>query len=237
MAKTAVPIRANGAATVRATGAAALVEAGAGDCCCDCCAGPCCPVAWTPYVQAGTGKPGGDLLRFAWDGEPAHQPWEPMYGNYANGARGGPNPRRCRRLLVYEGVTIAGDAIAGGGANVPDHVLSTNAFAARAVYSGGVLVARLPFETSVGSGVDLDTAPYWFETCAIGGFADVTESHWHTPTLAEIEGRRATCLADGTWRYLILVSYVSYKFADGTYGIPVNKGSARLLDWMAERTA
>jgi hypothetical protein len=37
VAKTAVPIRANGGATVKSNGAAALVEPGAGDCCCNDC--------------------------------------------------------------------------------------------------------------------------------------------------------------------------------------------------------
>jgi len=206
-------------------------------CCCGGCAGPCCDVAWTPYVQAGSGKTGGDLLRFAWDGEPGGQDWEAatVLGQLRGGR--GPNPRRCRRLLVYEGVTIAGDVITGGGTNLPDYVISTNAYGYRPVFSGAEIVDRLPFETAPGSGTPLDTAPYWFETCERGGFADVTGSHWHKPTLSAIEGRRDTALADGTWRYLILVSYVSYKFADGTYAIPVNKGSARLLDWRAEKTA
>lgn len=236
MSTSAVPINTDGSASLQANGALILADALSPPCCCgDACSGPCCGITWTPYVQAGTSKAGGDLLRFAWDGEAAGQDWERMHGMYPSGyLRGGPNPRRCRRLLVYEGVTISGNAITGGGTNTPDYVLKTNSLG----YRPDLLTPTpLPFETTQGSGIDLDTEPYWFETCARGGWEDVEATHWHKPTLTEIEARRDTALANGTWRYLILVSYISYKFADGTYGIPVNKGSARLLEWIAEKTA
>jgi hypothetical protein len=233
-----IPIAADGSAALSADGSLILGDASIPNppCCCEAlCSGPCCSIDWLDYSQPGTSKNGQDLLRFAWDGEVAGQPFERMHGMYANGfLRGGPNPRRCRRLLVYEGVTIVGDAITGGGAATPDYILTTNANGYRSTLLDP---DPLPFETAPGSGIDLDTEPYWFETCRRGGWADVEPTHWHKPTLTEIEARRVTGLADGTWRYLILVSYVSYKFADGTYAIPVNKGSARLLEWIAEKTA
>jgi hypothetical protein len=195
-------------------------------------------------VVRGDGKHYGSNLRWSFEGEAAGQHWEKP------AARVGLIHRDCARLLVYEGVKIVGNAIdASVSGMLPTYVLKTRGQGTPVGI--GLTGGRTPsfnyinttgfFETSAGSGVALDYEPYWYATCQLGGYEDVTASHWYQPTIDYIDARRdatsfAGSLADGTYRYLLVTANFQQHFASGAVAIPYNRGRVQLTDWRAERT-
>jgi hypothetical protein len=216
----------------------------------DCgCAGCSCinlMPAFLDVVRA-DGKHYGGNLRWSFEGEPAGQNWErPMN-------RGGLIHRDCSRLLVYEGVKIVGNAIDPSVSGMlPLYAMKTNGAGANyGAFVGGVPLP-VPFKTGftpspgpdvpgVPSGADLDTEPYWYATCQLGGWEDVTSSHWYKPTIDYIDARRdatsfAGTLENGTYRYLLVTANFQQHFANGAVAIPYNRGRVALSYWRAERT-
>lgn len=232
MPVSSLSLRSDGSVAQAADGSVILIDPADSNCAhCPCAVGTCESIVWNPYVQAGTGKAGGDLIRFAYDGEATGQPWQKWKVAGLPHKRVGPNLRRCHRLLIYEGVTIASNALTGGvGVNTPTYIIMTNGRG----YRPGVL----PFETTKGSGIPLDTQPYWYSACAgVGGWQDVTATHWHKPTLTLMDGRRSTALGNGTYTYVILAAYISWKFKNGTHAILPTHGSVQFKGWHAILTA
>jgi hypothetical protein len=191
-------------------------------------------------VVRADGKHYGANLRWSFEGEAAGQNWEKWQN------RVGLLHRDCSRLYVYEGVKITGNAIDPSVSGMlPTYVLKTLPSGTPILTPGAGQPFALYtnttgfFETSAGSGVALDSEPYWYETCQLGGYEDVTGSHWYQPTIDFIDGRRdevASPLANGTYRYLIVVRSFWQKLASGAAAVPFNRGRVAVEVWKAQRT-
>lgn len=183
------------------------------------------PAHDTPFNLAQTPNA---VLRYCWHGDAFGQPYESTWdaGTGRRDNYGG--ERRYHRLFVYESVVFSGDAVdAVSLGQTPDYILVTKGAGNNA---GG------PFETAVGSGIYLDTEPYWWASCQLGGWADDEATHWYKPAIEDVDDLRASPVADGTYTILVLVShvYIKQRAADGAaILVPRNKARASITDWRA----
>lgn len=193
----------------------------------DCCCGGCLSVNWTDYTRGGSHpKSGGSIIRFCYDGDAAGQNAE------AHVARIRARRRGCSRLHVWEGVSVAANAVSPADAARPaDLVLVTT--------GRGYAFGAWPnpyFETTPGSGIGLDAPPYWYDSCQIGGYA-IDGAPIFNPTLGALDSRRSTALGDGSYRFLILIanSFWTYNptFPGAGVAVPKNKGQAAFGRWHA----
>lgn len=129
----------------------------------------------------------------------------------------GPAYRRCHRFFVWERRTVTSNVY--GGASAADWILKSNKYARRHLGGG----AGGPFETAPGSGIDLDTEPYWWSGCEMGGWATVA-SMWYQPTLAQMQSMVRATLPDGTYSLLASVRYRHTNAGDGSVIVGVTDG-------------
>jgi hypothetical protein len=190
-----------------------------------------------------------NLWRMCYHGLPAGQTYEkPFSRTYDTGVTnptGVPGPtyfhyaRRveCHKLFVWKGIRYRDNAVhTDDVGKTTDHVLHTNGAGARGF-------GAEPFLTSYSGGPTgdpLDQEPYWYKTCAIGGWALTTS--WFAPTVAELDTHRdeaAMPLADGTYTHLVLLRFTKWKKQPrdgGAIIIPENQGGVQFRRWQLIRT-
>lgn len=238
-----IPVRTDGSVSQTADGALIIGDSSAEtlNCCCEV-DGSCMEIVWQDATNPDCPNPArngssftGPVFRWTYQGKTdwqtgGGQPWESV-GKRFPGGKPAPRPMRCHRLYVWEDIVYSSNEVdvASTGAT-PSAILTTNGVGQRTIVGG-------PFETTPGSGVLLDTQPYWWETCLIGGWEDVTATHWFQPTIDYLDRRRATSIGDGTYTVLLLAMHQHWKFRNGFTLTPPDDCFISMVSWRMFQTA
>lgn len=226
--------RSGGVVTRQANGTIGRITADAD---CGCCGPPldCIGINILPYVHLGISVPNTFRMCYAGLG-----PGQPFEGVTARGIPGNKIRRiSCGRLYIWTGVQITSNALDAGmdmSAEANWVLKGTWGSDNAGGVGSGAGFRGSPYETTKGSGVLLDYAPYWWPSCGAAGYELTTPSQ--TVTIAQMDAARDTPLADGTYTYLVAFACISYLYRVGkAVAIPPSQGGLLFDAWGAIKTA